>query len=175
MRSIKKNNKSRGEHWAMVEVPAVPDWEAAHIFLEVARSGSFRAAAQKLRQSVNALRRRLDAFEKELGVPLLIRHVNGVRLTEEGSKIYAAALQMEGASFNLLHARSLSDKQIEGEVRLSISEGLGTGWLLPHLAQFQCAKPDALPRFTLQTRVLEHSERLGFDESPALRFAAFKR
>ena len=125
----------------MVEPRVIPDWEAAHIFLEVARCGSFRAAAQKLQQSVNALRRRLDAFERELGVPLLIRHVNGVRLTAEGSKIYAAALQMEGASFDLLHARSLSDKQVEGEVRLSISEGLGTGWLLPHLAEFQRANP----------------------------------
>src|SRR6187397_1398616 len=70
MRASKKNNKPRGQHWTLEEFPAVPDWETAHIFLEVARCGSFRAAAQKLRQSVNALRRKVDALEQDLGVPL---------------------------------------------------------------------------------------------------------
>ena len=141
MRSSSKNNKLRGEHWALVETPTVPDWEAAHVFLEVARSGSFRAAAQKLGQSVNALRRRVDALERELGLPLLLRHVNGVRLTDEGSKIYNAALHMENASFELLEARNHSAKQAEGEVNLSITEGLGAYWLIPHLIEFQRSNP----------------------------------
>jgi DNA-binding transcriptional LysR family regulator len=141
MRSIKKNNKSRGEHWALVESPAVPDWETAHIFLEVARSGSFRAAAQKLRQSVNALRRRVDALEQDLGVPLLIRHVNGVKLTDEGARIYDAALRMESVSFDLLQARNISEKQVEGDVQLAVTEGLGVGWLLPQIPEFLRGSP----------------------------------
>ncbi|HKX64316.1 MAG TPA: LysR family transcriptional regulator [Rhizomicrobium sp.] len=152
MRSPKKNNKPQGEHWATVEAPTVSDWEAAHIFLEVARSGSFRAAAQKLRQSVNALRRRVHALEQDLGVSLLIRHVNGVRLTDEGSKIYAAVQQMESASFNLLQARNVSEKQIEGEVRLSITEGMGIGWLLPQLAEFQRANPRLVMNLRCESR-----------------------
>ncbi len=141
MRSPKKSKGSRVERWAVVEPPAVSDWEAAHIFLEVARCPSFRAAAQKLGQSVNALRRRVDALEKDLGVPLLIRHVNGVRLTDEGSKIYNAVLHMENASFELLQARNLSEKQAEGEVNLSITEGLGAYWLIPQLVEFQRSNP----------------------------------
>lgn len=141
MRSSKKNNKPRGEHWAMVEPPTVPDWEAAHVFLEVARSGSFRAAAQKLRQSVNALRRRVDALEQDLGIPLLIRHVNGVKLTDEGARIYNAALRMEGVSFDLLQAGNPSEKQVEGEVQLAITEGLGTAWILPQITEFLRGNP----------------------------------
>jgi DNA-binding transcriptional LysR family regulator len=141
MRSPPKKPKSHKGQWAVIESRVVPDWEAAHIFLEVARCGSFRAAAQKLRQSVNALRRKIDGFEREMGVPLLTRHVNGVQLTTEGSKIYDAALQMESASFNLLLARNLSEKQVGGEVRLAVTEGMGTGWILPHLAEFQRANP----------------------------------
>jgi DNA-binding transcriptional LysR family regulator len=148
MRSSEKKTKSAGEQWAIVAPRIVPDWEAVHIFLEVARCGSFRAAAQKLRLSVNALRRRIDEFERELGLPVLTRHVNGVQPTEEGAKIYNAALQMESASFDLLQARDLSDKQVEGEVRLSITEGLGTAWLLPQLAEFQRANP----RLTMNLR-----------------------
>jgi len=141
MRSSEKKAKSAAEQWAIVAPRVVPDWEAVHIFLEVARCGSFRAAAQKLRLSVNALRRRIDEFERELGLPVLTRHVNGVQPTEEGAKIYNAALQMESASFDLLQARDLSDKQAEGEVRLSITEGLGTAWLLPQLVEFQRVNP----------------------------------
>ena len=141
MRSSKKNNKPQGEHWATVEVPTVPDWEAAHIFLEVARSGSFRAAAQKLRQSVNALRRRVHALEQDLGISLLIRHVNGVKLTDEGAKIFNAAQRMESVSFELLQAGNPSEKQIEGEVQLAITEGLGTFWLLPQVPEFLRGNP----------------------------------
>jgi len=148
MRSSKKSKGSQSERWAVVESPSVSDWEAAHIFLEVARCGSFRAAAQKLGQSVNALRRRVDALEKDLGVPLLIRHVSGVRLTDEGSKIYSAALHMENASFELLQARNLSEKQAEGEVNFSITEGLGTYWLVPKVAEFQRVNP----KLTLNVR-----------------------
>lgn len=141
MRSVKKSNKSHGEHWAREEFPTAPDWEAAHIFLEVARCGSFRAAAQKLQQSVNALRRRVDALERDLGVPLLIRHVNGVKLTDEGSRIYDAVLRMEGVSFELLQAGNPSEKQVAGEVQLAITEGLGAFWLLPQVPEFLRSNP----------------------------------
>jgi DNA-binding transcriptional LysR family regulator len=151
MRSSKKNNKSRGEHWAVDEIPAVPDWEAAHIFLEVARSGSFRAAAQKLRQSVNALRRRVEALEQDLGDPLLIRHVNGVKLTDEGARTYDAALRMEGISFDLLRAGSAPEKQVEGEVQLASTEGLGTAWILPQIPEFLRSNP----RLTLNLKCMQ--------------------
>src|SRR5882762_3210369 len=141
MRSSGKKSRSRGGQWAVVEPPTVPDWEAAHVFLEVARSGSFRAAAQKLRQSVNALRRRVDALEQDLGVPLLIRHVNGVKLTDEGARIFNAALRMESVSFDLLQAGDRSEKQVEGDVQLAITEGLGVGWLLPQIPEFLRGSP----------------------------------
>lgn len=141
MPSSVKKRSARKVQWGIIEPPAIPDWEAAHIFLEVVRCGSFRAASQKLGQSVNALRRRVDAFENDLGVPLLIRHINGVQPTDEGAKIYTATLQMENASFDLLQARNLSDKQVDGEVGLSVTEGLGTAWLVPQLVHFQRANP----------------------------------
>src|SRR3954463_13542728 len=65
-----------GPQWTVANVPtAVHDWEAARVFLEVSRCGSFRAAAQKLGHSVNALRRTVDKFERALGVQLLTRYV----------------------------------------------------------------------------------------------------
>jgi len=139
--SPRKKNEPREKQWTVSGSPIIPDWEAAHIFLEVARCGGFRAAAQKLGQSVNALRRKIDQFERDLGAALLTRYVHGVQLTEEGTKIYAAAQHMENASFELLLARNLSEKQVEGEVRLSVTEGMGTFWILPQLVEFQRTNP----------------------------------
>ncbi|HEX4637341.1 MAG TPA: LysR family transcriptional regulator [Rhizomicrobium sp.] len=141
MRSSPKKHSVQGERWSVSDRPAVPDWEAVHVFLEVARHGGFRAASQELGQSVNALRRKIDKLERDLGVALLTRYVQGVQLTEEGAKIYAAAQHMENASFELLLARNASEQEIEGEVRLSVTEGLGTFWLLPHLIEFQRINP----------------------------------
>jgi DNA-binding transcriptional LysR family regulator len=141
MPAAPKKNEPREKQWSVSGPPVIPDWEAAHIFLEVARCGGFRAASQKLGQSVNALRRKIDQFERDLGAALLTRYVHGVQLTEEGAKIYAAAQQMESAAYGLLLARNLSEKQVEGEVRLSVTEGMGTFWILPQLVEFQRANP----------------------------------
>jgi LysR family nitrogen assimilation transcriptional regulator len=54
-------------------------------FTQVARSGSFSAAALELRIAQPALSRKVRKLEKELGVDLLVRHGRGIRLTEAGS------------------------------------------------------------------------------------------
>lgn len=138
----KVKSPSHKPQWTVANIPTeMRDWEAARVFLEVSRCGSFRAAAQKLGQSVNAVRRTVEKFERDLGMQFLTRHVGGVQLTDEGAKIAQAARRMEEASFDLLLAHNASGTQAEGEVRLSVSEGLGTTWLLPRLLAFQRAHP----------------------------------
>lgn len=122
----------------------VPDWEAVRLSLEVVRKGSFRAAAEHLRMSVNALRRRVDELEESLGVTVLTRHVDGVRVTAEGERVFEAARQMESASFGLLQARDQTNASVSGEVCLAVTEGLGTFWIAPRLIEFQRANPNLL-------------------------------
>jgi len=116
-----------------------PDWEAIHLFLEVARRGSFRSASDHLGLSINALRRRVAELELQLGIALFTRHVDGVRTTAEGEEILAAARKMESASFGLIRARDRSNPALSGEVKLAVTEGLGTFWLVPRLVEFQRA------------------------------------
>src|SRR6476469_1209422 len=79
------------------------DWDAARIFLEVVRSGSFRSAAERLDLSINVVRRRIDDFERQIGATLFTRDVHGTRLTAEGSLVVSAVERMEAASFYLIH------------------------------------------------------------------------
>jgi len=119
------------------------NWENARAFLEVARGGSFRSASQKLQVSVNTLRRQIGEFEAETGLKLFTRHADGVRLTKEAERLLAVAKRMESASFDMLRARNL-DHKLRGEVRLSVTEGLGTYWITPRLVELQQSFPGLL-------------------------------
>src|SRR4030095_12824993 len=120
------------------------DWDAARVFLEVVRCGSFRSAAERLELSINGVRRRIDDFERQIGATLFTRDVHGTRLTEEGSLVVSAVERMEAASFDLLRAGSSVTNTLSGEVRVAITEGLGTFWLAPRLVEFQQSFPNII-------------------------------
>src|SRR6516164_159635 len=87
-----------------VALSSLKDWDAARVFLEVARCGSFRSAAERLDLSINAVRRRVGDFERQTGTTLFTRDVHGTRLTEEGAAMVAAVERMEAATFDLMRA-----------------------------------------------------------------------
>jgi DNA-binding transcriptional LysR family regulator len=124
-----------------VSLSSLKDWDAARVFLEVARCGSFRSAAERLGLSINAVRRRVGDFERQTGATMFIRDVHGARLTEEGVHVMAAVERMEAASFDLLRSAT---NAASGELRVAVTEGLGTFWLAPRLVEFQRAFPSIL-------------------------------
>ena len=123
--------------------PGLHNWEGARAFLEVARCGSFRSASQALHLSVNTLRRHVEEFEREVGLTLFTRHVDGVRVTAEGEMLVAAVKRMEAASLDIVRARNIGET-MSGEVRLGVTEGLGTFWLAPRLVEYQREHPGLL-------------------------------
>jgi DNA-binding transcriptional LysR family regulator len=123
---------------------SLTDWDAARVFLEVVRCGSFRSAAERLELSINAVRRRIDDFEGQIGATLFTRNVHGTRLTDEGALVVAAVERMEAASFDLLRASDSVTNTLSGEVRVAVTEGLGTFWLAPRLVEFQHSFPNIL-------------------------------
>jgi len=123
---------------------SLTDWDAARIFLEVVRCGSFRSAAERLGLSINVVRRRIDDFERQIGATLFTRDVHGTRLTDEGSLGVSAVERMETASFDLIRAGDSVANTLSGEVRVAVTEGLGTFWLAPRLVDFQQLFPNIL-------------------------------
>jgi DNA-binding transcriptional LysR family regulator len=125
-----------------VGLGSLADWDAARVFLQVVRCGSFRSAAERLELSINVVRRRIADFERQIGATLFTRDVHGTHLTDEGSQVVAAVERMEAASFDLLRAGDSVTNSLAGEVRVAITEGLGTFWLAPRLAEFQQSFPN---------------------------------
>jgi DNA-binding transcriptional LysR family regulator len=120
------------------------DWDAARIFLEVVRCGSSRSAAERLDLSINVVRRRIDDFERQVGATLFTRDVHGARLTDEGAMVVSAVERMEAAAFDLMRASGSVTSTLSGEVRVAVTEGLGTFWVAPRLVEFQRSFPNIL-------------------------------
>jgi len=134
----------RGAHNGAHVPGRMANWDLVRIFLEVARIGSFRAAAEQLSMSANFLSKRISLLERAYKTTLMTRHVDGIRLTPEGRQVLESAKLMEEASFGLDRALSQTTPALSGEVRLAVTEGLGTFWLSPRLVEFQRAYPGLL-------------------------------
>src|SRR5204862_1759665 len=90
------------------------------------------------------LSKRISLLERAYKTTLVTRHVDGIRLTREGLQVLEAAKRMEEASFGLDRALRQTTPALSGEVRLAVTEGLGTFWLTPRLVEFQRAYPGLL-------------------------------
>jgi DNA-binding transcriptional LysR family regulator len=141
---IPANGARKTEHPTDLTQVAGPDWDNVRVFLEVARSSSFRTAAQRLRMTGQAVSERVKHLERQLDILLFTRHHDGVRLTEDGQKLLCFAAAMEDASKGFLRRRGGLAQPLEGEVRVAVTEGLGTFWVTPRLMEFLRAHPKIL-------------------------------
>src|SRR6476646_3486336 len=115
-------------------------WDDLRVFVVVARTLSFRKAATALRTSTSTVMRRIERLERIFEFRLFDRLPDGLGLTEKGQRVYRSAQDMERASHSL-RAHLDQDLTARGMVRCSVTEGLGTSWILPHLAQFSRTHP----------------------------------
>src|SRR5712671_720405 len=118
-------------------------WDDLRVFAIAGRELSLRKAAAALRTSSSTVVRRIERLEVILGVRLFDRLPDGVALTSEGRSVFAAAQEMQRAS---LSVRAQLDHELtrRGVVRCAVTEGLGTFWIVPHLAEFGRGNPATL-------------------------------
>ncbi len=70
------------------------DIELARTFIEIARCGSFIAAAERLHVTQTAITARVQKLENHLGCQLFVRNRTGARLTANGDKFIVYARQL---------------------------------------------------------------------------------
>ena len=112
-------------------------WDDLRIFLVCCRERSLRKAADKLNVSSSTVVRRISRLENALEVRLFDRMPEGVVLTHEGQSIKESALNIETAVFGLIRKRSRTTNESRGSVTISVTEGLGSYWIMPQLIDFQ--------------------------------------
>ena len=130
-------------------VQAVPEhernllnWEDVRLFLEVSRCGSFRKATDSTGVSSNTLMRRIALLERQLGHILLARKASGVTLTSEGHEVAKIAERLRGEALALERMAKDGARGLTGTIKVAVTEGLGTFWIIPRLVDFQQRNPD---------------------------------
>jgi len=117
-----------------------PSLVELHAFLAVARTGSFRKAADELFVTQAAVSRAVARLEQELGVDVLARSGAGVQLTAAGvelrRRVEKPVAALEQAAVQL---RRRSDRM---RLRLSVVTSLGNLWLMPRLEDFHARHPE---------------------------------
>ncbi len=112
------------------------DWTSLNDFLAVAETGSLSAGARRLRISQPTMGRRIAALEAHLNSRLFDRTPAGFALTGLGESILENTRSMEQEALAVERIATGAERTLEGIVRLSIHEDLGTRWLTPNLPEF---------------------------------------
>jgi DNA-binding transcriptional LysR family regulator len=118
------------------------DWDDVRYFLAVARGGSVRAAAERLRVNHSTVLRRIAQLEGRLGTHVFEKLPSGYRLTDAGQEVLEFAEQME-ASSNQLETRVFGrDQSVRGLLRVTLAPTLATHLLIPDFADFTHLHPE---------------------------------
>lgn len=97
-------------------------WDDLKPFLAVARYGSTTAAARALRVDQSTVQRRIAAFERRIGQPLVERHPSGYRLTAYGEELRPFAEAVEQQVERLQQRIRETARELNGVVRLTCPE-----------------------------------------------------
>jgi LysR family nitrogen assimilation transcriptional regulator len=94
-------------------------------FVQVARTGSISRAAERLNIAQPALSRQVQKLERELGVPLLVRHGRGVTLTRAGALLLERAETLIHEFEQIPHDVRASEDAFTGHVVLGVPPAAG--------------------------------------------------
>ena len=109
-------------------------------FVNVARLGSFHAAAQQLHATQPAISARINALENELGVQLFIRDKSGTCLSPRGIQLLPYAEKILAISQEMKEQVSAENPQ-KGTLRIGITDTLSYLWLPKLLKHWQEQHP----------------------------------
>ena len=118
------------------------DTQNLNAFLQVAETGSFSLAAERLHITQPAVSKRVALLEEQLGAGLFDRIGRNISLTEAGAALlpHAKAVERELQAA----ARSVRDLagEVTGELRLATSHHIGLHRLPPVLSSFSRDYPE---------------------------------
>lgn len=135
-----------------------PSLVELHAFLAVARTGSFRKAAEALCVTQGAVSRAVLRLEAELGQAVFERAASGVQLTPAGQRLKALTEKPVAALEDA--ARQLRVAPERMRLRLSVVTSLGNLWLMPRLDDFHQRHPEV----ELEFRQFHHDEHFTRDD-----------
>jgi DNA-binding transcriptional LysR family regulator len=115
----------------------------------VAECESFTRAAQSLQLTQAGVSKHIAALEENVGTPLLERSGRSVRLTQAGSRLYAYARQILDLVELARRELGVSDRMVEGPLRIAASTVPAQSLVPELLAQFHELYPQVRESVTV--------------------------
>jgi DNA-binding transcriptional LysR family regulator len=135
---------------------------AIQVFAQVAESGSFARAAERLGLSTSAASRQVADLEARLQTRLLNRTTRKVSLTESGRAFYGRSVQLLADLAEAEQEASRAAVEPRGTIRLTTSVNFGVRHVAPAIADFLRSHPGVRFDVSLSDRVVDLVEE-GFD------------
>lgn len=152
----------------------VPDLDSLAMLLEIAATGSLGRAAAGRGMSQPAVSARIQALERLVGFPVLLRSARGSELTQRGALLADWARSVLAAAdvldVGIASLRGERDAQLRVAASMTVAEHLLPQWL----AQFADGHPQAQVSLTagnsadVAQAVLDDRADLGFVEGPTV-------
>jgi DNA-binding transcriptional LysR family regulator len=118
------------------------------LFVRVARSGSFSAAAREMGVTQPTASRIVAALEKQVGAALLTRSTRAVTLTEAGADYLARSEAILAALDEADHA-ARGAGELRGALKVATSPSFAIRTIMPRLARFTGQHPKLRIEFAL--------------------------
>ena len=135
------------------------DWDKLRIFHAVADAGSFTRAGKGLNLSQSAVGRQISTLEDSLQVKLFHRHARGLKLTEQGDRLFRTAHEVYG-KLAMAEARiTESRERPQGPLKITTTVAFGSIWLTSRIKDFVGLYPDIEVSLVLADSELDLSMR----------------
>jgi len=140
-------------------VSEIPSWDDLQYFLAVCRHSTIGGAARWLGVNHSTVLRRIASLEQALDQRLFDRLPSGYALTEHGHELAASlagiAEQIETAQRRIAGG----DLAIQGVIRLTSTDTLVHGLLMPYLAEFHARHPAVQLQIVINNSFLNLTQR----------------
>jgi LysR family glycine cleavage system transcriptional activator len=118
----------------------LPSLAAIEAFVQVARLGSIKAAAEELALSSPALSRRIQSLEGFIGRPLFERGHQSIRLNEDGEELMTLVSPPIEALTDAIETLTSRDHVVR--LRLGVPTLFASQRLIPHLPKLRAQHPN---------------------------------
>lgn len=118
----------------------LPPLTALEAFIQVARTGTVKAAAAELALSTPALSRRVQALERYLGMTLFERRHQHMELNADGQRLMAEIAPVLDALGAAMEAALKGQRELR--LRLGVLPLFASQRLMPRLSELRRAHPD---------------------------------
>ena len=117
------------------------DLNALRTLAQVAVSGSFSAAAERLQRNVSSVSRQIAGLEESLGQRLFYRHTRAVRLTDDGQRYVNAVRPLLDGLDQATETAFRADGAPSGVLHINGPVAFCQRQLMPLIADFQRRYP----------------------------------